>query len=1556
MNNKQGTKNKANSSTAKWISWIAGVMIAFLLIDVSFVAFARVKPTSGDSTLAQQLIGDVKSELTPGDPGFLSGIRATGSTVNDVVHGRGFHWLKEVNRIKGGSEQGSKVTEANRYNKAFKDWNNKKHVKINLAGGLKNLNGSRTTLDSIGSDSRLTNGQNKAIKNYITDNYNKWYKQQLKKKGYVSRAAAEEEAMELTGDAYNKVLKGTKNAKIAKEVNKELGNSQSDIAKGNNKEDKDKSASNSEPSSFSGKVAKALLDMFYSSGIGEWMAKSGAGATIFGINYSEGMSGPDMYTQIATAYNENGYNEVYPSTAYTKDIQSVGVIIGPVFLALSAVLIMIILIIQTTRMGVGQSFNPVQSRLEWYHSLVDTAIAVIGCLSYNLLLSVILSVNGAIVTGLAGFMAGTTTSSGNSILSEAVTLGFSKTTINMLTSGTFLGSEYVGIIFSVIYLCAYISLAVYIKYYYFVREVVFTILWALGPIFIAFWPSTWGKRRTINWLREIIGTVMIQSIHALTITFMAVLMAWNNDNWASQVGDIHKKGQFQSAGETLKHGYDVATDGNRGVLNKIIGTGGEIIKGAGQAVGLVNPGTSVSNAYMHFETMVIGFIIMVMFQPLSKALADLFGLQTSMLDEIHQSTRNSLKEGGKKALSIGVGAASAITLGAGALALGAASGGLSLVGGAQALKAAGMAAKTAKEGEKTAAFAKAFKDTKRKSPTNAMRKKLAGPRAYVNGLAGRNIGEMLGKTAANVVGANPMKTVAMTRLGGEIGTRAAHLASNLLSKIGLKEADPNRKMKDALKDNINKTTDKAADRSVKSAIDKAAGFDDFISKAKAAPDYDKNVELQNAVKAAEEAKSSSKSMGLDERQAIEAKAKNLLKGKNNFKSAQAINKAFRDAIDKDDSLSAKEKERAKQIGDQAMILAGAPANDPKILMDKMGYGDAIEAKKVAENDKLRDLEAKFNDGKLPNISPNEMSFDDFKQSSLFASQYQPQVEAAGRAAAQEALNNSTGHIYGNVDDNAFQKGLNASDGAVVDSNIFKREVAKGLKNENPSMSEAKANSFAAVADPIEGQSLTQSVDALDGTGSTKILDASLWHRLNSQQANTVNSTLGGIQGITGEQLDGIYNSSGFNAYGGLIGNGTENPTASDFNDYFTNMDKAADYQQEQENWARIHNATERGASFDPTNLGTWFGNLGIFGGGSGGATASANYATNAINAINASSNSDSQPQTKWDAVAQDRITNNPYLAPKNPGLRLDQAFHIMPKVFDGQNNPIGVQRGSFRLAMQNTQSTIQAQDENGNWFMVGKVGRGDGTLEAGDTVYQDLDLSADGAPSLAYDTAAHSLSQPYRLQNESKVPATLTNGVPRLTSYFDNASFADQAQAVPGDFMHLPVSQILKRSRDWNTSPTVEQYDGYQDFRLQGNNGTMVITGVNPVTNNREVLSQGTKRNDFFRNLPDQVNFSIPLTKNGETGLDVDRTSSPLIFSNGNVGQNEKERADDIIANFFTGADRDENSNVNRLNDFLHDSMMPETESYLRNFIASNPGYQSGTNLDAFYRSLYDDE
>lgn len=1535
MNNSQiKQKHQINSNAnSPWTAWkkaglgILAALITLVVVNTAIVAYAKVTmPTWGDETTYQQVSKAIKANLNPKDPAFMSGLRGLGAGIKKTwkqknIGNLGKNINKETDRIQSGSSTGGGYIQAKRYNNAFSNWNKKKHVKIGLNGSwLTNANQGNTTLKSIGRDNRLTNKENANIQKYIKTNFSKWAADRKKHGEKLTRAAAEAEVMNLTGDAYNKYLKNDKKRKkILDQINKDLGNSSDNINKGNNEQSKNVSGANSEPSSFSGKVAKALLDLFYSSGIGQWMAKSGAGATIFGINYSAGTSGPQMYSEIANAYNANGYAEIYPNSAYTKSIQGVGVVIGPVFLALSAVLIMIILIVQTTKMGVGQAFNPVESRREWYRSLVDTVIAVVGCLEYNLLISVILSINGAIVTGLAGFMAQTTTSTGNSILSEAVTLGFSKTTINMLTSGTFLGSDFVGIIFSVIYLMTYIGLAVYIKYYYFVREVVFTILWALGPIFIAFWPSDWGKYRTVNWLREIIGTVMMQSIHAITITFMAVLMAWNSDNWAMEAADIHTKGKLASGGESLHHSLDLVTSGHP------LGAAGDAIKGVGQFVGIVGPSTSVSHAYQHFETMVIGFIIMVMFQPLSKALADLFGLQTHMLDEIHRSTSHSLMAGATVAGGVAIGSVG--------LAAGAATGGVSALTGGKALMAAGQAAKVAKKGAKVGAFKKEFgKSWNQKTPINQMRDKLAGIDAKVRGMAGRSVGEVAGM-ATGLGAGDPATAIAMSRLGGEIGSRAARLTSGPLSKLALKEADPNRDFKNELRKRMNNITDQATGDALKRALDKSPGFDTFIQKAKSAPDYDSNDELKKAVADAEKAKQFEKHGGLDADQALAARAKRLRDGKNNSKSLLDINKAYRDAIDNDSSLTPQQKADAKQIGDQAMILAGAPANDSHIMMDKMGFLDAQHVSAATRKKALTELGTKYNSGKIPNTNPTQMSFGDWQKTDQFQKGYKPGIEAKAKNAAQSILNNSNGQILNSVNDSSFQQGIKDNPDGIINSDIFKTEATKGLKKAG--IPTKKATALGAVADPIEGQSLTETAKSLAGDGATaQIIDSGLWNKLNQQQANTINSGWGGMPKVSAQDLNSIYNGENMNSYGGLIGDAQANPNAKDIDDYVNNADKASYYDQSKRQWAEFKDMTDKASrAFDPLNLGSWFGNVGINGGT--GKTASTINGTNAVS-------------FDGGAGSSDRITNNPYLQPNAHGLSLKSAYAMMPKVLDSRQQPVGIQPGSLRMAIQNTQSAVQAQDENGNWFNVGKFGPGDGTLGYGDTVYQDMDMSASGRPSLAYNADTHSISEPYRIQNGQRVGATLTNGVPNLSNFFGAENLGPQTQTAPGDFIHLPQSNILSRANQADGVTTIDKYLGYSDFALQGNNRTMVVTGVNPYSGVREALTNETKSNPFLKSLPDQTNFSIPLKSDDLNGFNIDTGKDYQLFFNGNMKQNEKELSSKILSDFYNDTHR-----VDDADSFLQDKVMPYTERDIRNFKSNHPGYLSGTNLDAFFRTIW---
>lgn len=1544
MNNRvrNNTTNQSwyQSIYAKLILWIAGILIGISLLDVG-MAYAKVPaPRLGNQTTLQALWNTTKSELNPKDPAYLSGIRGVGAaTKNFFSKGMKGKWNlgnfnpgKQMDRIRSYSRDGSTTVEAKRYNDMFKKWNSGKHVNVKIASGLHNLNNSKTTIEGISNDSRLSAKQNKAIKSEIQNKYNAWYKKQMKKNGKVTKAEAEAEIMNLTGDAYNDVLKhGSKrDKKIAEEVNAELNKAGNKATKDNNKNLKNISSGESEPKTFSGKVAKAFLDLFYSSDIGKWMESSGAGATIFGLQYSSGQSAQQMYQQIANSYNENGYNEIYPATAYTASVQNVGVAIGPMFVALSAVLIVITVIIQATKMGVGQAIDPVRYRQEWFRSLFDTAFAVVGVLNYNLLLSVVLSINGAIVTGLAGFMAGTTTASGNSILSEAVTLGFSKTTINMLTSGTFLGSEFVGIIFAVIYLMTYIGLAIYIKYYYFVREVVFTILWALGPVFIAFWPNNWGKYRTINWLREIIGTVMIQSIHALTMTFMAVLMAWNNGNWTKEVLDTKTKSGISSAGSTLG-----AIPGNLTHFN-LIGATGNAVKAPLQVLGVTSPDVYVKNGALHFETMVIGFIIMVMFQPLSKSLAELFGLQTNMLNEIHQSTSRSLK-----AAATTAGGVAGIAIGGTALAAGAVTGGLGAASSLKALSSAGKAAKFAKSGQKLSAFKKAFgKSFRRSSPLNKARSASAKATTMLNGLAGKNMGSLFASSASLGAG-DPWGAIAASRVGGEIGERAASLASGPLSKLALKNADPNREYKKHLKKQIDEATKGAAAKSLKDSIDKSAGFDDFIKKAQKAPDYKNNEKLQQAVKSAKDLKNFSEQAekaGLDPDAAISARASRILKGNKNYKDANAVNAAFQKAIARDNSLTPAQKQAAIQAADKAMIIAGAPANDPKLMFDRQGYGDAEKAGDKARKEAEISIARRYKAGEIPGVDSNVQSFEDWKNSSQYKKLYQPQIDKVAKMAAQSALNASNGTFLNDVDHQAFQDGLKSHQGIVMNADTFKSEAVKGMSEAG--ISENKAQSIVQGAtDPIAGRSLTQSVAGLGNQGETQILDSELWHQLNNQAANTINSTWAGAPMVSGNDLDSIYNGFG-NVYGGMIGDPKSSPSAQNMTNYVDSLDSASYFNQGQQAWADFHNATQQAAEqHDPLSFATWFGNSGIF---QSNPDSTSVFGTQAVGSNN--------KPTEWDLAAQDRMSANPYLKPDISGLSLAEAFDMMPKVTDGRNQPIGVRPGSFRMAIGNTNSMLQAQDANGNWFNVGNLGQGDGTLDYGDMIFQDLDLSANGVPSLAFDPTSHQIAQPYRYQDGTRTPATLINGVPSLDSFFSNSDFGTTAQTAPGDFAHLPNSFQLQRAQRWNEFPSVDQYPGYTDFALQGDKDAFVITGKNPYTGRREALTQQTVNNPTMSSLPANTRFSIPLKDNRLTGLDVDTSKDYHLYYSSGIRGNEREVAQKLFEDFYAN-----DHSIHEMNDYMHDAMMPYTQPYLRNFLRNNSAFLSGTNLDTFRDPDIDD-
>ena len=480
-----------------------------------------------------------------------------------------------------------------------------------------------------------------------------------------------------------------------------------------------------------------------------------------------------------------------------------------------------------------------------------------------------------------------------------------------------------------------------------------------------------------------------------------------------------------------------------------------------------------------------------------------------------------------------------------------------------------------------------------------------------------------------------------------------------------------------------------------------------------------------------------------------------------------------------------------------------------------------------------------------------------------------------------------------------------------------------------------ANKYTEIADGFDGISLVQEVPELSQNGSpARILDSGLWHKLNSQTANTINATWGGLPKITADSLENLYNDAGYNVYGGLIGNNTEMPAAQDFSSFVNQQDQAAYLAEGHRNWTEFRNMSAMTAKkYDSTNPLTWFSNPNQF-----------QWEKSHPEFKNDFNSSTAYGNRINDSIAQDRISNNPDLQPDICGMSLDNAYMMLPKASNGSS----IKPGAFRMQIQNTHSMLQAADSDGNWFSVGNIGRGDGTLEAGQTVYQDLDLSSNGTPSLHYDSASHSISAPYTLDGTRRIPATLSNGIPELTSFFNNPKFANSTITNTGDFLHMPKSYILNRSQAFDTNPTLDQYSNYADFALQGNNSSYIITGINKSTGQREVLTSLFENSPELGSMPSNTSYYIPLINNGETGLDISKTGDSHIYFNGNVKQSDKKLANQVFSSFLSDEPR-----INHVNSYLHESILPYTKSYLRNFIANNPANLSGLNLDTFYKNLY---
>lgn len=1255
-----------------------------------------------------------------------------------------------------------------------------------------------------------------------------------------------------------------------------------------------------EPTTLWGKIGKALMNVFWSSAVSDWLEKNGPGSSIF--------AGATDPSTLAAQVQDNPQSLIYPTNEHYTTMTQVSEWLQPAMIAAGGALITLTLVITTMKMGWGQAIDPVRSRMAWYQNIIDTIISIALVAAFPLFVNEILQVDGALLMGFADFMNQISPSgSKETVFQTALKLGYDRTTLNAVSTGMLLGgTDFAGVVFEIIYLIAFIGLAVYIKYFYFIRAITFTVLVAIGPIFMALWSFNPAKGRTFAWLRDFLGTVFINVIHALTLTFMALFMDWNN-------GRIVGQSASYIAGVL---NWQKANPGKQ-FLNTI--TGG--LANQGPSSGQLQGGASV------FEVLVVGFIIMILFKPLSKSLAELFGINTNMLDNIYHSTSNTLKAGaiiGGGAIIAGSVAPTAIagrTLkeGAGALKDG--------IKGNRGKKALGWRDQLKNVGKGTAASAR-----RRRPFTSSV--------AKMNGIVGPGVGRMIGFAAGAGAG-DPQAMLALSKAGGAMGERAARLANKPLSALGLgqvyragrylakkkpgedkfvdgKVKAANAKTQDSLAKGAQAVRDAndghtTVDANIANIEAKKKAVEDEFRAGNITSDY---MNEQLGTLNDQERKLESLKDDADFQDNL-AKADARKQTNGSYVNASRLASVTKDTLgseaDKLDGING----QADGV-QQALALAGAATSGAN--MSRLN-GATIE--KAAQDAKVRYAKANA-DNYAQNGFMNKAEWMD-------SSQYRQGEAKAMQMARQEAAINSAGKVFSMPD----QANNSAFGSSMVNKDVYKQDLAQRMQASGISP-EAQQRALNAI-DDVQGKALMSETKINGSNIPLQTLDYGLNNELAKQNAFTINNA-GNADNtqdpVSAYDLAQVYKGDANPA--SVIGGGPDDSlTVSDFQRYMKKNAPSeglnnlraglssfyADYQNAQANLNSATNSTANGT--DTLSMSNWLGSNPSFGGsfngghsfGGSGSTVDPNglIATQRI----ANFNKDWGPVGMAPSEAIDTLTAN--ASPSAEGASVGGS---------------GIPAGDFQLVTSNGGSYIRAKMDDGSYQLVGNWGAGDPSLQGDESIIQNLDVSPDGTIGPRYDSNTHRMEDPFSIVGDAKVARAYSNGGPDLSQMLGGFASETRSHAVDmSDFNTMQQAPELRKADMDAGYLTLDKLgSNYSDYQYYSDGDHGVIVGKDKRDGLYKQISNVVDE-DMLEGHAQGQQYSIPLVDSGN-GLYPDPNADPHVYSKDPMTtQSEKEVIDTLKTHMDNIQGRQE------FNTYLNDILQP-TERNLHHYIAQNPANQ----------------
>lgn len=275
-------------------------------------------------------------------------------------------------------------------------------------------------------------------------------------------------------------------------------------------------------------LGKWLLQLFWNSSIGDFFQAYSPIGIVYGMagGWNNGELATPDYSNPAGYINDIISNNKLTNLIFVSSGSSgnsyLTIVIDYLFILFSAVAAIIFLggiVYAGMRFGAKDFFKSTFTDL--YQTIIDMALAIFALFNLGTIVGFLLRINGLLLQTFGEAMGNIRVDDSRSLF-QFIAQGPG---IDMLNNVSGSEIELTPVLLIILLFAALsLGLSCYFLFYYYMRQVIFVILMGIAPIHIASYVFNSRKQYTIAWIKDLVGLIFIQSIHALTLFICGTIM------------------------------------------------------------------------------------------------------------------------------------------------------------------------------------------------------------------------------------------------------------------------------------------------------------------------------------------------------------------------------------------------------------------------------------------------------------------------------------------------------------------------------------------------------------------------------------------------------------------------------------------------------------------------------------------------------------------------------------------------------------------------------------------------------------------------------------------------------------------------------------------------------------------------------------------------------------------------------------------------------------------------------------------------------------------------